>query len=239
MSQVVSFERVNSIQGISRINRQRSISVFGNLGEGQSQAQVMAQIRDLSVKHLPAGYSFGLEGVASGFQETFRSLSMALWLGVLVAYMILAVQFNSFIHPITILVALPFSVSGAFLLLWAFGFSLNLYSFIGILVLMGIVKKNSILLVEFTNQVREHEVDVKKALLQACPVRLRPILMTSLATIFAAFALIIGNDIGIETRRPLGITIIGGMTVSTIFSLFVVPALYYLLSSIERKKSVL
>jgi multidrug efflux pump subunit AcrB len=114
--------------------------------------------------------------------------------------------------------------------------SLNLFSFIGVIVLMGIAKKNSILLVEFTNHVRANGVtDVRKALVEACPVRLRPVLMTSVATVAAAIPLVLGNSIGQETRTPMGLTIIGGTIVSTVFTLAVVPALYLLLSRLERK----
>ncbi len=153
-------------------------------------------------------------------------------------YMILAIQFHSFIHPITVLVALPFSLTGALMTLWMTGISLNLFSFIGIIVLMGIAKKNSILLVEFTNQIRQQNPDmsIREALSKACPIRLRPILMTSVATVAAAFPLIIGNSIGQETRTPMGLTIIGGTIVSTIFTLFVVPCVYLVLSRFEIKK---
>jgi multidrug efflux pump subunit AcrB len=149
--------------------------------------------------------------------------------------MILAIQFNSFLHPFSVLMALPFSLTGAFLFLWIFNYSLNLFSFIGIIVLMGIAKKNSILLVEFTNHVRHQDkLGVKEALLSACPVRLKPILMTSFATLLAALPLILGNSIGQETRTPMGLSIFGGTLVSTLFTLFVVPAFYFLLSRFEK-----
>ena len=123
-------------------------------------------------------------------------------------------------------------------MLWVFGVSLNLFSFIGIIVLMGIAKKNSILLVEFTNHVRAGGVkNIKQALLEGCPVRLRPIIMTSVATVCAALPLILGNSIGQETRTPMGLTIVGGTIVSTVFTLLVVPSLYLLLTRLESKKA--
>src|SRR5690606_1966023 len=141
----------------------------------------------------------------------FESLSFALIIGILVAYMILAVQFNSFIHPVSVLIALPFSITGALLILAIFDVSVNLFSFIGLIVLMGIAKKNSILLMEFTNQKRDHDkLPPHEALMAACPVRLRPILMTSVATVAAALPLVIGSEMGSETRTPMGLTIIGG-----------------------------
>ena len=237
LSRLVKFEESKTYQSITRVNRQRAIGVFGNLQPGKSQGAVLNRAREIASEILPDNYTFQLEGAAAGLQESFQSLGMALLMGIVVAFMILAVQFNSFVHPISVLVALPFSATGALLVLWLSGTSLNLFSFIGLIVLMGIAKKNSILLVEFTNHVRQHgEKDIKKALIEACPIRLRPILMTSVATVVAAFPLIIGNSIGQETRTPMGLTIIGGTIVSTIFTLVVVPCLYYLLTWFESKK---
>lgn len=237
MSQLVHIREDNAIQGISRVNRQRAISVFGNLAPGQSQAVVLEKAEAIAKEVLPTGYSYALEGASAGFASSFASLTGALMIGILVAYLILAVQFNSFIHPVSVLIALPFSVTGALVALWSFDVSLNLFSFIGLIVLMGIAKKNSILLVEFTNQTRHHgERNITQALLKACPVRLRPILMTSVATVAAALPLAMGAGIGSETRLPLGLSIIGGTIVSTLLTLFVVPALYLMLSPLESKK---
>ena len=148
--------------------------------------------------------------------------------------MVLASQFNSFIHPVTVLMALPFSISGAFIGLYLGHQSINMYSLIGFILLMGIVKKNSILLVDFTNQVRGEGHDVHSALFKACPVRLRPILMTSVATVAGALPEALSLGPGAETTIPMAIAIIGGVIASTILTLFVVPCVYSLLSSRER-----
>ncbi len=235
ITDVVKVSESAASQAITRVNRQRSVSIFGNLAPGQSQAIVLDRTAAIAKEILPSGYSFALEGASAGFSETFKSLGQAMLIGILVAYMILAVQFNSFIHPVSVLIALPFSVTGALVALWMFGISLNLFSFIGLIVLMGIAKKNSILLVEFTNQTRERGIhDIKEALIQGCPVRLRPILMTSVATVAAALPLVIGHGIGSEARTPMGLSIVGGTIISTILTLFVVPALYLVLSKLER-----
>jgi multidrug efflux pump subunit AcrB len=246
LRELVDIEENMSSLSINRINRLRAISVFGNLAPGKSQAVVLKRAQKIAKEILPEGYSFGLEGAAAGFSEAFGGLTVAMAMGILVAYLILAVQFNSLLHPVSVLMALPFSISGALMALWGFNISLNLFSFIGLVVLMGIAKKNSILLVEFTNQVRESEQFKKQAqkdsnntfeaLLQACPIRLRPILMTSIATILAALPLVIGTGMGFEARRPLGIVIIGGTLVSTILTLFVVPCFYLFLSRFESAK---
>jgi hydrophobe/amphiphile efflux-1 (HAE1) family protein len=237
LRELVTVEEGKASQSISRVNRMRAVSVYGNLAPGQSQAQVLKRSEELAREILPPDYVFALEGASAGFNEAFASLYAALLIGILVAYLILAVQFDSFIHPISILMALPFSVTGALLALWVTDQSLNLFSFIGLIVLMGIAKKNSILLVEFANHVRhEKKLSVREALLEASPVRLRPIIMTSVATVAAAAPLVLGGGMGSEARLPMGLAIIGGTIVSTLLTLFVVPAFYMLLSKLESKK---
>lgn len=236
LGDVVRGEVVPTVQSISRVNRQRSVSVSANLVPGASQADALAAAGRISREVLPPGYTFNLEGGAQTFQESSASLWFTFLLGIVAAYMVLASQFNSFVHPLTVLLALPFSISGA---VWALHWkdqSVNLYSAIGLILLMGIVKKNSILLVEFTNKLRyEDKLPLREAILKAAPIRLRPILMTSLATIAAAVPLALGLGPGAETRMPMSWTIIGGVVVSTIFTLFVVPCAYTLMSRLERR----
>jgi len=150
--------------------------------------------------------------------------------------MVLATQFNSFLDPIVVLMALPFSFSGAFFALVLMGQTVNMYSMIGILLLMGIVKKNSILLIDFTNSVRARHPDVHadEALKEACPVRLRPIIMTSFATIAAAVPSALATGAGSETFKPMAITLIGGVFVSTLLTLYVVPAVYSLVDRFRK-----
>ncbi len=237
LDKLVTIEKQQTFQSITRINRQRSVGVFGNLAPGQSQASVLQKAREFAESILPSGYVFSLEGAAAGLNESFNSMMLAFIIGIIIAYMILGVQFNSFVHPIAILMALPFSISGALFALYLMDTSLNLYSMIGIIVLMGIAKKNSILLIEFTNQIRSRSPtqSIKDSLLFACPIRLRPILMTSIATIAAAVPLVLGNEVGQEVRAPMGWTIIGGNLVSTAFTLVVVPCFYLLMTKFERK----
>jgi HAE1 family hydrophobic/amphiphilic exporter-1 len=150
---------------------------------------------------------------------------------------VLATQFNSFVHPITVLTAIPFTFTGAFLSLYLTQKSLNLYSAIGIVLLMGITKKNSILLVEFFNKLRYGQgKSIREAILEGGPVRLRPIFMTSLATIAAAIPAAIGLGPGSEVRSPLAIVVIGGVAISTAFTLLVVPCFYSLITAIESKR---
>ena len=236
LSDVVRIENVKTLQSISRVNRQRAISVTANLAAGASQAAALEQAEKISKENLPPGYTFNLEGGAKTFSESGSGLWIAFLLGIIVAYMVLASQFNSFIHPFTVLLALPFSITGALVTLWYTNQSLNLYSAIGIILLMGVVKKNSILLVEFMNRKRAEGMSLKEAIVTAAPIRLRPILMTSMATIAAAVPIAMGLGVGSETRQPMALAIIGGVFVSTVFTLFVVPCAYFILARFERSK---
>ena len=157
LSEVTKIRIRPTLQTVARIDRQRAISVTGNLAPDASQADVLAKAEAIARPLLPPGYDFELEGGAQGYKGAFASLWFALILGVVVAYMVLATQFNSFLQPISVLLALPFSLTGALLALWATNESLNMFSMIGIILLMGIAKKNSILLVEFTNHVRAQD----------------------------------------------------------------------------------
>jgi multidrug efflux pump subunit AcrB len=235
LSEVVKVVEGKALAQINRHDRERSIKVFANVTPGKSQQEALARAREIARSVLPQDYRLRFVGGSQAFQESFSSLWFVLILGVVVAYMVLASQFNSYIHPFTVLMALPFSVSGAFLVLLAFGHSLNIFSFIGLILLMGIAKKNSILLVDFTNQVRDRGgIGVRAALTEACPIRLRPILMTSLATIAAALPLALAFGPGAELRAPMAMAVIGGMVVSTLLTLFVVPCVYELLARFER-----
>jgi hydrophobe/amphiphile efflux-1 (HAE1) family protein len=225
-----------TLLSIQRENRARAVTVSGNVAPGKSQADALKAAIEISKEILPEGYRAIPTGNAEQFREAFSELQLALFLGIAIAYMILGAQFNSFIHPFTILLALPFSLSGALFALWITNHSLNMMSMIGILLLMGIVKKNSILLVEFTNAQRLKGLDIRTSLLEACPLRLRPILMTSLAIVAGALpsAMVLGP--GAELRAPMGIVVIGGTIVSTLLTLFVVPCAYSLLGRFESKK---
>jgi multidrug efflux pump subunit AcrB len=163
------------------------------------------------------------------------SLLFALFLGIAVAYMVLASQFNSFLHPVTVLTILPLSVAGAAFAMWGTGTTLNIFSMIGLLLLMGIVKKNSIILVDYALQERERGADAFQAMLRAGPVRLRPILMTSTATMMAAVPAALALGAGSETRAPMSIAVLGGLSVSTVLSLLVVPAFYVIADRMKTR----
>jgi hydrophobe/amphiphile efflux-1 (HAE1) family protein len=235
LSELVTMKQSSTLLTITRYARERGISIFGNFTPGRSQSEAMDAAVKISKEILPEGYHIVLSGSSQAMKESMNSLFGALILGIFVAYMVLASQFNSFLHPVIILLALPFSLTGALVGMWMTDTSLNIYSAIGILLLMGIVKKNSILLVEFTNHKRSEGHNVREALLEACPSRLRPILMTSIATVVAALPEALARGAGSEVMRPMAISVVGGVTVSTFLTLFVVPCAYSLAMRLESK----
>jgi hydrophobe/amphiphile efflux-1 (HAE1) family protein len=235
MSMIVTQKEQPVLQSISRLDRERAISISANVAPGKSQAEAMNKVYELG-RALPIGTRIVAGGQASQLEETTSGLAFAMLIGIAVAYMVLASQFNSFLHPVTVLTILPLAMSGAVLGLLSAGKSLNLFSMIGLLLLMGIVKKNSILLVEYANHIREHEgADALTAASKAGPLRLRPILMTTIATMMAAVPPILGLGPGTETRSPMAAAVLGGLAVSTVLSLLVVPAFYVVSDNIRGK----
>jgi multidrug efflux pump subunit AcrB len=225
LSSLITYEEFPALQGITRLDRERAISVFANVAPGHSQDEAIKYVESLS-SSLPEGYRIVLGGASVAFQESMRSLIFALFLGIIFAYMVLASQFNSFAHPITILTILPLSVAGAAAALLVTGKSLNIFSMIGLLLLLGIVKKNSIILVDYANRNLGQGMSARSAMQTAGPIRLRPILMTSIATLMAAIPPALGIGAGSEIRSPMAIAVIGGVFISTALSLLVVPSFY-------------
>ena len=225
LSNIVTIEEGGGPSSISRKDRQRTIWIFANL-EGKPLGEAMQELDAISARILPSGYTTGYTGEAEEMGRSFRYLMFALLLGILLAYMVLASQFESLLHPVTILLSMPLSFIGAFAALLIFGKSLSIVSFIGLVLLMGLVKKNAILLVDFTNTLRERGLSRREAILQAGPVRLRPILMTTFAMVFGMLPVALGIGEGADLRAPMGITLIGGLLTSLFLTLAVVPAAY-------------
>jgi multidrug efflux pump len=232
----VKEEERPALQSVTRRDRERAISIFGNVAPGKSQSDALKYIEEIS-KDLPAGYRAVLGGSSVAFRESMGQLMFALILGVLVAYMVLASQFNSFLHPVTVLSILPLSIAGAAFALLITGKTLNIFSMIGLLLLLGIAKKNSIILVDYAVQKQKEGATALEAMLKAGPVRLRPIMMTSAATLMAAVPPALALGPGAETRGPMAVAIIGGLVISTALSLLVVPAFFVVADSLKTKLS--
>jgi HAE1 family hydrophobic/amphiphilic exporter-1 len=235
LADVVRRRIVPTLPVINRYNHARKIEITASPARGVSQGEAIVQSRQIADGVLPQNeFSIVELGNAQAMKDTISSLIFALLMGIAVAYMILGVQFNSFVHPLTVLLAMPFAVTGALVTLWLTGDTLNMMSMIGLILLMGLVKKNSIILVDYTNQLREEGLSVTDAVLKACPVRLRPILMTSVATVAGAIPAALGIGPGAETRAPMARGIIGGIVLSTLVTLVLVPVFYVLVERLRR-----
>lgn len=240
LSDVTKIEETKGLQTITREDRARSITMTANLPLGVAQSEAIEYIRTKLKEHLPEGYTIIESGAMKTYNESFESLLFVIVLGLIIAYMVLASQFNSFVSPLVILSALPFSFTGAFLALEIFNQTINMYSMIGLILLMGIVKKNSIILVDFANQLRANGLNVNDALLRACPIRLRPILMTSVSTIAGTLPAAMALGPGAETRIPMALVVIGGLLFSTVLTLIIVPCLYSVLPGrVDEERSLL
>jgi multidrug efflux pump len=221
-------------QRLFHFNRVPSFTITANLMPGFTLGEALDSL-NAAATMLPRGSSTALSGESREFAESGSALYVAFLLALLVVYMVLAAQFESLIHPFTVLMAVPLAVTGALVTLFITGSTLNLYSQIGMILLIGLASKNSILLVEYANQLRERGLGLLEATLEAGRVRLRPILMTAFATIFGALPIALGLSAGSESRQPLGYVIVGGMFVSTFLTLYLVPVVYVLFETLREK----
>ena len=237
LRQVAEIVETTSPQIIKRQELQRRVALYANVEGGPSgdvNSDVQKIIKEMS--QLPPGYRFDVGGQQKDMQESFAAAVAALGLAVIFIYLILASQFASFTQPVAIMASLPFSLIGVFLALLLTGTTLNIFSIIGFIMLMGLVTKNAILLVDFANRARRAGASLHDALLQAGQVRLRPILMTTAAMIGGMLPLALGLGEGGETQAPMGRAIIGGVITSTLLTLVVVPVLYTYLDALAERR---
>ncbi|MCK5377306.1 MAG: efflux RND transporter permease subunit, partial [Acidobacteria bacterium] len=210
---------------INRSSRERSLLLTGNL-EDVPLNRALETVDRILAEELPEGYYARATGQAEEYAESMGSLLFALGLAILIVYMLLASQFDSLLHPFTIMLALPPALVGALLALFLTNYTINIMSVIGVILLFGLVTKNSILLVDLTIQKQETGLDCEAALREACPIRLRPILMTAVSMIFGVLPVALALGEGAEARAPMAVATAGGMITSTLLTLFVVPVVY-------------
>ncbi len=238
LSSVASVVPVKAASRIDRLDRQRMISVRGSVEPGYALADRIEVLREI-VKgmNLPAEYSTVLLGRSRELERTFSEFVIAFVLSIVFMYLILASQFESLVHPLTILISLPLSIPFALFSLWATGGTLNLYSALGILVLFGVVKKNAILQIDHTNSLRASGMSRFDAIMQGNRDRLRPILMTTLALVAGMLPLAVGTGAGAEERRAVAVVVIGGQTLCLLFTLLVTPVAYSLFDDLSQRFS--
>ena len=228
---IASVEETVGPSSLNHFDRVRSFTITAGLQEGFPLGSALDSLDALAAEVLPRGSSTALAGESRELEESGNALLFAFIGALIFVYMVLGAQFESYVHPLTVLMAVPLAVTGALVTLLLTGSTLNLFSQIGMVLLVGLVTKNSILLVEYANQLKAKGMDTVDAVLEAGRIRLRPILMTSVATIVAMVPIALGLGAGATSRRPLGFAIIGGMVFSTALTLFLVPVVYLLLDT--------
>lgn len=227
---VVTVEESTTPPALYHFNRYRSATVSAALAPGYTIGDGIEAMEEIGAEVLDETFTTSLAGVSRDFAESSSNTSFAFVLAIVLVYLILAAQFESFIDPLTILLTVPLAVAGAFISLWLFGQTLNIFSQIGMIMLIGLVTKNGILIVEFANQKRESGLAKLEAVLEASRLRLRPILMTSLTMVLGTLPIAISFGAASTSRQPLGIVVVGGVLFSLVLTLFVIPAMYSYLS---------
>ncbi len=238
MANVVQVQEAVAPKELNHFNRVRSATITANLAPGTGLGQALDDLDRIWQDELPPTVKRDLGGQSREFRDSKGTLYFMFVLAILFIFLVLSAQFESFVDPLTILLSVPLAVCGALLSLWVFDQTLNIFSRIGLIMLIGLVTKNAILIVEFANQLRARGLEIAEAVVQAAGIRLRPILMTSLSTVFGILPIAIGFGAGAESRRPLGIVVVGGVLFSTFLTLLLVPVVYSVLARFTRARRV-
>lgn len=228
LSNIVKISESAGPSALNRHDRMRSITISASLAEGISLGDGIDVMAEAAAATLPASARISWDGESKEFLESGQSLYLTFGLALVIVFLVLAAQFESFINPLVILVTVPLAMTGALAGLWFYGSSINVFSQIGAILLIGLSAKNGVLIVEFANQLRDRGSEFTESVLEAATVRLRPILMTSAATSFGALPLLLGTGAGAESRQPIGIVVVFGVAISAALTLFIVPSLYVL-----------
>ena len=236
---LVSIEEIGANPDLRRIDRLPAVIISASLADGYDLGSALTYLNNLSVDNLPPEARVSYRGLSREFQDSSAAIYVTFGLAFIIVFLVLAAQFESWIHPLIIMLPVPLAVTGALLALWWSGISLNIYSQIGIIMLLGLMSKNGILIVEFANQLRDKGYEVKDAILEGATLRFRPVLMTTISTVFGAVPLVIATGAGAESRAAIGMVILGGLIFATTLTLFIIPVLYNLLAGFAKSASAI
>ena len=238
LANVVDVVETVAPKELNHFNRIRSATITANLAPGVGLGRALDDLDRIRRENLPPSIKSDLGGQSREFRESSGTLYFMFVLAIVFIFLVLSAQFESFVDPLTILLSVPLAIFGALLSLWIFDQTLNIFSRIGLIMLVGLVTKNAILIVEFANQLRARGLEIAEAVVQAAGIRLRPILMTSFSTVFGILPIAIGLGAGAESRRPLGIVVVGGVLFATFLTLLLVPVVYAVLARFTKAKRV-
>ncbi|MEO7199141.1 MAG: efflux RND transporter permease subunit, partial [Dokdonella sp.] len=239
LANLVTLREIAEPGQFNRFNRLRAITVSAGLSPGYSLGEALEWARKTVAEELPQTAQLDYKGESREYLNAGGAVVLTFGLALLIVYLVLAAQFESFIHPLVIMLTVPLAILGALIGLWVTGGTLNLFSQIGIVMLIGLAAKNGILIVEFANQLRDEGFSINEAIAESAAVRLRPILMTSIATIAGAIPLVVAGGPGSASRATIGVVVIFGVAFSTLLSLYVVPSFYALLAPYTRSPDAL
>jgi multidrug efflux pump len=234
LSSFVSLSESAAPQQLNRFDRVRSITIQSSLAPGVSIGDGLNKLEEIVRSELPPEVRIGYQGQSKEFRDSSNAIYITFAMALLVVFLVLAAQFESWINPFIIMLTVPLAVTGGLAALTITGQSLNIYSQIGMILLIGLMTKNGILIVEFANQLRERGMGVREAVIESSVLRLRPILMTSIAMIGGAIPLALSTGAGAEARNAIGTVIVGGVALSTLMTVLVVPSIYLLLGGFTK-----
>lgn len=236
MGAVAKWEEGLGASSINHIDQFPSVTIDFNLAKGATLEEAVARIKEMQAEFIDRSVTFQSIGAIQTYQESLRNAWFLLFIAIFAIYIILGMLYESFVHPLTVLSTLPPAILGGLLTLWIFDLPLSMYSYLGIILLIGIVKKNGIMMIDFAiDNIRERGMQPKEAIYDAALVRFRPIMMTTIAAIAGALPIVFGWGASAETRRPLGLVIVGGLLLSQLITLFITPSLYLVLDKVDRK----